>query len=272
MIGEWGFAQNDFIRIRDIQKTENLINSVYEVIRIIDGKPLFLEDHYQRLWSSCNNFNYKPLSINEIKNIIKLLVEKNKLTTGNIKIEYRYYLSEVVLFVYQIMHSYPSIEMFNQGVKLKSYQAERPNPNIKQSIINNKIRILTDDLINSSDIFEVVLINANDEVTEGSRTNIFFVAENKVFSAPRSQILEGITRAKVIGIARKLGLEVIEKPVLITNLGSFDGCFLSGTSPKVLPVSALDHNKYDVNNHIIREIIKHYEETIADYCYSFTWD
>jgi branched-chain amino acid aminotransferase len=271
MEGELIFAKDGFLHKKDIQNSDNHINSIYEVVRIIDGIPLFFEDHFRRLQKSCDNFDYSPHKYNELNNILKQLIQINKFSSGNYKIEYRFFPLQVELFVYQIQHFYPSKEMFNCGVKLKTFKAERPNPNVKQSIINNKIRNLTDGMINNSEIFEVVLINDNNEVTEGSRTNIFFVDNRTIYSAPRTQILEGITRAKVIEIIKDLRFQLVEKQILSTDLNFFSGCFLTGTSPKVLPVNSLDNYKYDVNLTSIQEIANHYDKAISNYCNSFTW-
>lgn len=265
------FAKDEFFDKNDFQNSNNHINSIYEVVRIIDGIPLFFEDHYRRLRKSCGSFNYKPHKYNELNNILKQLIETNKLTSGNYKIEYRFLPIGVELFIYQIQHFYPTKEMFNCGVKLKTIKAERPNPNIKQSIINNKIRNLTDGLINNSEIFEMVLINANNEVTEGSRTNIFFVNDKTIYSAPRTQILEGITRSKVIEIIKQLGFQLVEKQILCADMNSFESCFLTGTSPKVLPVSSIDNHKFKVNHTSVQEIANQYDEAISKYCNSFTW-
>ncbi len=272
MTGNLIFAENDFITGAQALKYPEPVNSVYEVIRIIDGMPLFFEDHFARLQKSCQTFGFKVHISNEIKHIIKLIVKKNNIDYGNLKIEYKFFPSEIKLFVYQLNHTYPSDEMYRNGVKLKTFKTERPNPNVKQSIINNKIRDLTDKLLGPASVFEVVLINANDEVTEGSRSNIFFVKDNALFSAPGDQILKGITRAKVIHIARLLNLDVIEKPIHLSELGTFTGCFLTGTSPKVLPVNTLDNYIYSAENEHIMQIVQYYDNMINEYHCQFKWE
>ena len=62
---------------------------VYEVLRVIDGKPLFLEDHLERMKNSFDLINEEFLLKNdEIKEKIKNLINKENKLCGNIKITY----------------------------------------------------------------------------------------------------------------------------------------------------------------------------------------
>jgi branched-chain amino acid aminotransferase len=53
-------------------------------------------------------------------------------------------------------------------------------------------------------------------------------------------ILEGITRASVIELARGMGIEVIERPVDKTELFIADEVFLTGTAAKITPIRQLE--------------------------------
>jgi branched-chain amino acid aminotransferase len=53
-------------------------------------------------------------------------------------------------------------------------------------------------------------------------------------------ILEGITRASVIELARAMGMEVVERPVDKSELFIADEVFLSGTAARVTPVARLE--------------------------------
>ena len=53
-------------------------------------------------------------------------------------------------------------------------------------------------------------------------------------------ILEGITRASVIELAKTMGIEVIERPVDKTELFIADEVFLTGTAAKISPIRQLE--------------------------------
>jgi len=69
------------------QKTTTLYPSFYEVIRVIDGIPLFFEEHIQRLVQSLQLLNFKlPYDESTIKKQIHTLIQINKCYNYNVKI------------------------------------------------------------------------------------------------------------------------------------------------------------------------------------------
>jgi len=86
-----------------------------------------------------------------------------------------------------------------------------------------------------------VLLNERGQVSEGPGQNIFLVRRGTVVT-PRvtDNILEGITRDTVIGIARELGLPVEEREVDFTELYVADELFFAGTNMEVMPIADID--------------------------------
>lgn len=269
--GKFFFSGQEIHSVNIFGSFPEPVNSVYEVLRVIESKPLFLADHYQRLDNSCRNFKFKILSEKELKNIIKLIIEENNITDGNLRIEYRFFDSSPQLTVYFIPYCYPTTEMVSNGVDLVSYGIERPNPHVKQAVINDKIRNTVADILADKKIFEVVLVNSKHEITEGSRSNIFFIKGEKVYSPPASLILEGITRKKVIEICRKEDILYLEDKIKFLALTDFDACFLTGTSPKVLPVAKINEVTFHVKHPLINNLINSYDTLISEYLKQFYW-
>lgn len=162
--------------------------SLYEVIRLIDGIPLFLEDHLERLAYSASVTGLKLwLSPDEIKSWIKELSKINMTKDGNIKIVFNFNEKEGNNFLaFFIKHSYPTEDMYINGVKTSLLEEERDNPNAK--IINKNLREKSDKLIKEKDLFEAILVDRNGNVTEGSRSNIFMIKGNKVYTAPKEDV------------------------------------------------------------------------------------
>jgi D-alanine transaminase len=78
-------------------------------------------------------------------------------------------------------------------------------------------------------------------ITEGSRSNIFLVADNKLITHPESEyILSGITRKNIIRMAKESGIEVKEMPFPEKDLGNIEEAFICNTSAEVIPVIAFD--------------------------------
>ncbi|NJO68668.1 MAG: aminotransferase class IV [Bacteroidetes bacterium] len=177
--------------------SEKLTNdtTIYEVIRIIDGIPLFFEQHYYRLGKSARLINKRlDLSEEKLKQLIHTLINANKQYSGNIKIIVDYD-NETGLSLSKIgfiEHNYPTEKEYAEGVKTVSYTFQRPNPNAKIQYPN--FRNDVHGLMQNNNAYEIILVNPDGNITEGSRSNLFFIMDNILYTAPEKEVLTGITR------------------------------------------------------------------------------
>jgi branched-chain amino acid aminotransferase len=89
---------------------------------------------------------------------------------------------------------------------------------------------------------EAILLNSQGKVAEATGMNIFMVRQGKLFTPGTDQdILEGITRDSIMVVARKLGIEVVERPIDKSELFIADEIFLCGTAAKIAPVSQIEN-------------------------------
>jgi branched-chain amino acid aminotransferase len=58
---------------------------------------------------------------------------------------------------------------------------------------------------------------------------------------------------------------VIEREVNFNELQQFDAAFITGTSPKILPIKKIDNFTFNHQNKIVRQLMKKYDELIAGY-------
>ncbi len=88
---------------------------------------------------------------------------------------------------------------------------------------------------------EALLLNSRGKVSEASGMNLFIVRDGVLITPGVEQdILEGITRASVIELAKAMGIEVIERAVDKSELFVAEEVFLSGTAAKVTPVRRVE--------------------------------
>ncbi|MGL4730119.1 MAG: aminotransferase class IV [Clostridium sp.] len=246
------------------EKYENIksrsLKQIYEVIRIINGKPLFLKEHIERLINSIEIMNLNIIIDKKvIKKEMEELINKNKVIEGNIKI----ILDKENRYMFFIPHNYPSEDMYNDGVDTILYFGERENPNAK--VINNDFRKIVNEKINESNVYEAILVDKNGFITEGSRSNIFLVVDGEVITSPTKSVLPGITRMKIIECCEKIGLKIREENFNYQNISTIEGAFISGTSPKVLPIRKIDNLKIDSKtNENISKIMKNFNELIKN--------
>lgn len=233
---------------------------IYEVLRIINGVPLFLKEHLIRLEKSLDLSGMKsPIELKTIKNYISRLISLNRVQNGNMKIV----INKENIFIFSVKAYYPTETMYKTGVKTILYFGERSNPNAK--VVDSLFREKVTKKIEENNAFEAILVNNNGYITEGSKSNIFMIKDNKVYTAPNDGILLGITREKIIKACEELNLIVEEKYISYEEIKSLDGIFISGTSPKVLPINeVVDMIKYDKICSKVYDIKREYEKIIKN--------
>ena len=237
---------------------------IYEVIRVIDGIPLFIEDHNDRLFISAKAKSVIHLFKDfDLSMAVKSLIAINNFISGNIKIACYIHENKMSTYLFYIPHSYPDIEQYNVGVKLKSLNAMRNDPNAK--VIHENLKQEVDNILKDKTIYEVLLVNNLGNITEGSRSNIFFIKNNSVYTACGKDVLIGITRKYIIDCVKSLNIPFYEEDIALHDLKSFQGAFVSGTSPKVLPICEIDDIKFNLPSTIINSILEKYNELIQNY-------
>lgn len=238
--------------------------TVYEVVRIIEGVPLFLEDHFERLLASMKIQDFKfNLAYPEFKSAIIRLIELNRITTGNVKFEFNRNGNRDSWSLFFIPHNYPTEEEYKNGVTVDLLFAERSNPNAK--VIQKSIRERANQLIADQNLYEVLLVDRQNRITEGSRSNVFFVKGGVFYTAPASMVLVGITRLKVFELLKKLDFRIVEEAILVDQINQFDAVFLTGTSPKVLPIARIGNLNYSTLNPFVLTLIEEYNGMINNY-------
>jgi len=244
---------------------------IYEVIRVIDGIPLFLEDHLERMRISGELVG---VSINrsdeEIEKDIMKLIEANGVENLNIKLLCANIEGEgQALLAYFIKSFYPPEEYYRDGIHTILFHHERENPNAK--VLKSSFKEEVAKKLEENKAFEALLVNNDGYITEGSRSNMFFVKENKIYTAPKGTVLLGITRQHIMEVCKELSIEVVEENIHVDDLDRLEGAFMSGTSVNVLPISTIEDIRLNsVNNHIIRKIAKGYENKMKEYIKSKT--
>ena len=259
------FLHNQKLKPSEDFKDSYLLNgvSLYEVVRIISGKALFLCEHYNRLRKSAEKMNLViSQNYHQIKKNIQLLVDKNDCQDGNMKLVFNFKGNTNSFYAYFVKHSYPNEKQYKNGVRTLIHQAERPIPTAK--VYNHNLRSKANELIAEAEIFEVILLNKLGNVTEGSRSNLFFIKDSSLYTAPDNEVLHGIVRSKVLKISKELEIPVIKKSISYHQLSNFDAAFLTGTSPMILPINRINSLSFDVKHPLLQQIVDAYQNILNE--------
>ncbi len=255
--------ENSDVQGFDVQKISG--KAAYEVIRIIDGVPLFFEDHYNRLKITFNTIGKSlNMTAEQLTDSIMKLLSKNNVGNCNVKLLLFDEAGEQHQLTYISESNYPTIVQSDEGVATGLLQIERQNPNAK--ILNKAYKDTVNAKITEGGYFEVILVDRRGRITEGSKSNMFFVKGDKILTAPGEHVLRGITRKYVIEACNNAGFEVVEKFIKADEIDQTDGAFLSGTSIKVLPVKSVDHIVLDSSsNPVVKAVKSEYEKILREY-------
>lgn len=244
---------------------------IYEVVRVIGGVPLFFNEHIKRFDNSVQNSGFElSLSNSTLSLRIKTLIEINKLIDGNIKFQFCFKSDNSEVFsAWVCPFFYPSSELYTAGISMVTLDAQRNNPNVKA--YNNKLAGTVKAVLKNRDVYEVLLINKDGYITEGSRSNVFFVKDDSVYTPKVSSVLPGVTRQKVIEASHNIGVNCNETNLQIDSISEFQGAFITGTSPKVLPAMRINNTNYNPLHPTIKKIIDEYDRIVEKNIQAFLW-
>jgi len=254
-------------RIIDKNTTNKLIEEdktrIYEVIRVINNKPVFLLEHYERLVNSIKLSNLDTdINYDSFTNCIDLLISENDLRDCNIRVSFDL-KEEPLLFMYFVKSFYPDKSYYETGIHTITIIKERENPNIKKNAKSYRDEI--DLLLKENEAFEAILVNFDKTISEGSKSNVFFVKGNSLITAEDNDVLLGVTRNKVLEIAENSNINIIKRKINLEEINSFDAAFITGTSNNVLPIKTInDIILKSTTNEVVITLMKEYEKIILE--------
>ena len=246
-------------------------DSIYEVIRMIKGNPVFFHDHMERLESSIRIRQKEPIAkMGDLRKDIINLVKTEKRKDINLKIVFNYNQDSNNYLIYFIEPIYPSEEQYKKGVKGILFYAERKNPESK--VINHKLRSSIYHKLILEGGYEALLVNEENLITEGSRSNIFFLKGDTLTTAPDDKILNGITRKYILDICQEHAIKVKFMCVPVDSIQNYDAAFMTGTSPMVLQFYCIGDIYFNIRIALIENLRRLYFEKAEESIKWFTAD
>ena len=234
---------------------------VFEGIRCYrtdDGRSAVfrLDEHVARLYESAHiNLMRVPFAREELTHAILDCLRANELAEGYIRP--LVYVGEGamglnpgdnpirVAIVVWPWGKYLGEEGMERGIRAKVSTFNRHFVNAKMTKGKtcgdyvNSILAKREALLDGYD--EAILLDTQGLVSEASGENVFVVRHGELRTPPRQTVLEGITRASVLELARDKGIPVSEQSITRDELYVADEVFLTGTAAEVTPIREIDH-------------------------------
>ncbi|MZQ76096.1 MAG: branched-chain amino acid aminotransferase [Peptoclostridium sp.] len=261
------YLNGKFMSTKEINPLEYMWgDTVYEVVRIRDGVAVYIEDHVERMRNSAKLLGHTfSLDIELVEDVINQLIERNSENNMNIKLVATNFVAGGCDFAAYFINSfYPPIEMYQNGVHTMLYKTMRENPHAKTMVREQRQAINRER--EKVGAYEALLVDEHGNITEGSRSNLFFIKDGKLYTPPSENVLLGITRKNLLEICREHSIEVIEKEIAAAEIKDFDGAFITGTSISVLPIATIDDIKLgSASDMTIIKLINFMKSKATDY-------
>jgi len=272
--GEFGMAEELLVYIdgKYYSKSEAKISvydhgllygdGVFEGIRAYHGIVFHLKEHIDRLYRSAHPIMLKiPMTKEKLIKAVLETLKKNNLTNayirlvvtrgvGDLGLDPRKCPKPTVIIITEPMLQLNPPEEIEKGITtiiawVKRNPVDTATHEIKS--LNYLNSILGKIEANISGVNEAICLDKTGHVCEGVGENIFIVREGKIYTPPISSgALNGITRAVVIRLAKKLGYEVTERDITPNELFTADEVFFTGTAAEVAPIREV--NKRVIGN------------------------
>ena len=238
-------------------------DAIFETIKVLDNKVLFLEDHYFRLMASMRicrmeipmNFTMEFFD----EQILKLTNSLEKSNSFRVRFSvfrnsdgfYTPISNEIEFIivavpsentVYTIEKSHYEVELYKDFFI--------PKQLLSTLKTNNKMLQITGSIFAKGNGYDNCLV-LNDEknVVEALQSNLFMKTGNVVVTPPISDgCLNGIMRKQVIEILNKMdGIEVKETSISPFDLQKADELFLTNVITGIQPITKYRKKEYTVN-------------------------
>ena len=234
-------------------------SAVFEGERAYAGTIYKCTEHSERLHHSAGILDFEiPYSVAEIDAAKRLVVEKNKQPNAYIRaIAWRGSEQLGVAAMHNTIHlaiatwewpSYFDPAQRAKGIRLALADYRRPDPRTAPALAKASalyaICTIEKHRAERAGYADAMMLDWQERVAECTGANIFFIKDGKIHTPIADCFLDGITRRSAIMLAKRRGIEVIERRILPSELDGFSECFITGTAAEITAVSEIAHWRF----------------------------
>jgi branched-chain amino acid aminotransferase len=232
---------------------------VFEGERAYGGEIFRSTQHSERLKRSAQILDFEiPYSVAEIDAAKRLVLEKNGQKDAYVRpVAWRGSEMMGVSAQHNAIHlaiatwewpSYFDPAQRLKGIKLDLAEYRRPDPATVPALAKAAglymICTISKHRAERKGYADAMMLDWQGRVAECTGANIFFVRDGKLHTPIADCFLAGITRQTVIELAKRRGIDVIERRIMPEELTAFPECFITGSAAEVTPVSEIAHWRF----------------------------
>lgn len=245
-------------------------DGVFETLKVVNNKILYLEDHYFRLMASMRIVRMQipaNFTLEFIENEILTLTNQLEIS-DSARIRFTvfrndggFYLPQTRTISY-LIQAFPlenkRYEIADNEYEVDLYKDFFISKQLLSTIktTNKMINITGSIFADENDLQNCLLINNEKNVVEALNGNLFMVMNNKIITPPISDgCLNGIMRKQLLEIAKKVeGYEVVEETISPFDLQKADELFITNVIAGIIPITK--YRKKEYQSDIARTLLK----------------
>ena len=243
-------------------------DSVWEGIRVYDGRIFCLDNHLKRLMESAKSMDFRDIpSVDEVKNAIfstlkannmrdethiRLTLTRGEKITSGMNPQLNQFGCTLI-----VLAEWKSSIFYGKNLKLVTSNIRRNSSLCLDSKIhhNNLINnILAKIEANHAGVDDALMLDIDGFVSETNSTNIFMIKDGIVYTPFTKACLPGITRQTVIDICQSNNIPIIEKDISVTEMYNADEVFSTGTMGELARVEEIDKRKIENKGDVLSNL------------------
>lgn len=218
---------------------------VFETMRACRGQVALLGSHLKRMSRSLKVLKLaSPASVSTIPEHIARLLKVNRLKNARVRVMVWQKNGRAHVAILCEPLKSPSVRQYREGFQGMLTNGHRRNTS--EPVKSLDYGIFREGLrkARAAGFDEALFLNYKGELVEGSRTNIFLVKDNCLFTPPiESGCLPGVTRQAVLTRARRLKLRCAAKTLKAQDLFEADEAFVTNALIGIMPLTRLGQKK-----------------------------
>ncbi len=217
---------------------------IFDYLKTLNHVPVFMDDHLDRFFHSAAKLRLAiGKNREELRALIELLRQKNNIPDSGIRLTLTggystdsYSMGKPNLVISQHPLSVAVTGEFQRTMRLVTYPHHRQMPDAKT--IDYLMAIWLQPYIRENGADDV-LYHRDGVLSECPRSNFFIVTAEDTLVTPGRDILGGIIRSKVLGLARQQ-FKTEERDIRMEELLTAKEAFVTSTTKHILPVLRID--------------------------------
>lgn len=251
-------------------------SSVFEGQKAYRGEIFKLREHSQRLIDSGRMLGFEnPYSVEEIDQASIDVVKANGLVDAYVRpVAWRG--SEMmgvgtegskINFAVAAWEWPPYFgeKALHKGLRLDVAKWRRPSPETAPAHAKAAglymIASLSKDTSVAKGYDDALMLDYRGQIAEATGANIFFLKDGTLHTPTPDCFLDGITRRTVIDLARKRGVDVVERAIMPDEMADFEQAFLTGSAAEVSPLSEIGPYNFLVGD-VCKTMMKDYADLV----------